>query len=228
MDSEPSPLSNSLCITHWENYRSQTLPIDSTDEPFFSGHAYPPRPDGFLQSIELQLKLLGNLRFTGTSRQKLLNLRHHAVNQHRRTACHAWCIKSPRSLLPIQLHRSLHADGCHAKSPDDIALLGITAFAELTGDHPKGCDIFLTMGKHRHVPVEIRYAAILFLKRQFAGDVGHAGRKHRQMKLGHGTSLPMRGKKKTELPSPAIIPESSRFGLVALTVTLLFLWAALT
>jgi hypothetical protein len=41
-------------------------------------------------------------------------------------------------------------------------LLGITAYAELTGDHPKGCDIFLTMGKHRHVPVEIRYAAILF------------------------------------------------------------------
>src|ERR1700674_5428272 len=67
---------------------------------FFSGHAYPPRPDGFLQSIELQLKLLGNLRFTGTSRQKLLNLRHHAVNQHRRTACHPRCIKSPRSLLP--------------------------------------------------------------------------------------------------------------------------------
>src|ERR1035438_1284832 len=34
MDSEPSPLSNSLCIMHWENYRSQTLPTDSTDEPF--------------------------------------------------------------------------------------------------------------------------------------------------------------------------------------------------
>src|SRR5262249_40888002 len=33
MDSELSPLSNSLCITHWENYRSQTLPTDSTDEP---------------------------------------------------------------------------------------------------------------------------------------------------------------------------------------------------
>src|SRR5271155_1449954 len=114
-----------------------------------------------------------------------------------RTACHARCIKSLRSLLPIQLHRSLHADGCHAKSPDDIALLGITAYAELTGDHPKGCDIFLTMGKHRHVPVEIRYATILFLKRQFAGDVGHAGRKHRQMKLGHGTVSPDEGKKKT-------------------------------
>src|SRR5271169_5700839 len=115
-------------------------------------------------------------------------------------------IKSPRSLLPIQLHRSLHADGCHAKSPDDIALLGITACAELTGDHPKGCDIFLTMGKHRHVPVEIRYAAILFLKRQFAGDVGHAGRKHRQMKLGHGTVSPDEGKKKSELPSPSHHP----------------------
>src|SRR5271154_4496327 len=114
--------------------------------------------------------------------------------------------KSLRSLLPIQLHRSLHADGCHAKSPDDIALLGITAFAELTGDHPKGCDIFLTMGKHRHVPVEIRYAAILFLKRQFAGDVGHASRKHRQMKLGHGTVSPDEGKKKTELPSPSHHP----------------------
>jgi hypothetical protein len=35
MDSELSPLSNSLCITHWENYRSQTLPTDSTDEPFY-------------------------------------------------------------------------------------------------------------------------------------------------------------------------------------------------
>src|SRR6516164_860217 len=35
MDSELSPLLNSLCITHWENYRSQTLPTDSTDEPFF-------------------------------------------------------------------------------------------------------------------------------------------------------------------------------------------------
>src|SRR6516225_3148427 len=33
MDSELSPLLNSLCITHWENYRSQTLPTDSTDEP---------------------------------------------------------------------------------------------------------------------------------------------------------------------------------------------------
>jgi len=36
MDSELSPVSNSLCITHWENYRSQTLPTDSTDEPFCS------------------------------------------------------------------------------------------------------------------------------------------------------------------------------------------------
>jgi hypothetical protein len=33
MDSALSPSSNSLCITHWENYRSQTLPTDSTDEP---------------------------------------------------------------------------------------------------------------------------------------------------------------------------------------------------
>jgi hypothetical protein len=32
-------------------------------------------------------------------------------------------------------------------------------------DHPKGCDIFLRMAKHRHVPVEIGYAAVLFLKR---------------------------------------------------------------
>jgi transposase len=32
-DSERSPLSNLLCTTHWENYRSQTLPTDSTDEP---------------------------------------------------------------------------------------------------------------------------------------------------------------------------------------------------
>src|SRR6516225_9745626 len=62
------------------------------------------------------------------------------------------------------------------------------------------------MGKHRHVSVEIRYAAILFLKRQFAGDVGHAGRKHRQMKLGHGTVSPDEGKKKTEIPSPSHHP----------------------
>src|SRR5271167_5002401 len=62
------------------------------------------------------------------------------------------------------------------------------------------------MGKHRHVPVEIRYAAILFLKRQFVGDVGHAGRKHRQMKLGHGTVSPDEGKKRTELPSPSHHP----------------------
>jgi hypothetical protein len=34
---------------------------------------------------------------------------------------------------------------------------------------------------------------------------------------------PDEGKKKTELPHPAIIPESSRFGLVALAVTLLSL-----
>src|SRR5580704_5832938 len=84
------------------------------------------------------------------------------------------------------------------------------------------------MGKHRHVSVEIRDAAILFLKRQFAGDVGHAGRKHRQMKLGHDRSLPMRGTKTPNSPHPSIIPESSRFGLVALAVTLLFLWIALT
>jgi hypothetical protein len=32
-DFKLSPLSNSLFITHWENYRSQTLPTDSTDEP---------------------------------------------------------------------------------------------------------------------------------------------------------------------------------------------------
>jgi hypothetical protein len=97
-------------------------------------------------------------------------------------------------------------DYIHAKSPDDIALLGITAYAKLTGDHPKGPDIFLIMGKHRHVPVEIRYAAILFLKRQFAGNVGHAGRKHRQMKLGHGTVSSDEGKKKIELPSPSHHP----------------------
>jgi hypothetical protein len=47
------------------------------------------------------------------------------------------------------------------------------------------------------------------------------------MKLGHGTVSPDEGKKKTELPSPIIL-ESSRFGLVALAVTLLFLWTALT
>src|ERR1700681_4706009 len=41
-------------------------------------------------------------------------------------------------------------------------------------------------------------------------------------------SLPMRGRKRPNSPHPAIIPESSRFGLVALAVTLLFLWAALT
>ena len=33
MDSELSRLSNSPYITHWENYPSQTLPTDSTDEP---------------------------------------------------------------------------------------------------------------------------------------------------------------------------------------------------
>ena len=38
----------------------------------------------------------------------------------------------------------------------------------------------------------------------------------------------MRGRKRPKSPHPAIIPESSRFGLVALAVTLLFLWAALT
>jgi hypothetical protein len=36
--------------------------------------------------------------------------------------------------------------------------------------------------------------------------VGHAGRKHRQMKLGHGTVSPDEGKKKTELPSPSHHP----------------------
>src|SRR5450631_4421832 len=41
-------------------------------------------------------------------------------------------------------------------------------------------------------------------------------------------SLPMRGRKRPNSPHPAIIPESSRFGLVALAVTLLFLWTALT
>src|SRR6516165_6411417 len=41
-------------------------------------------------------------------------------------------------------------------------------------------------------------------------------------------SLPMRGRKRAKSPHPAIIPESSRFGLVALAVTLLFLWAALS
>jgi hypothetical protein len=126
------------------------------------------------------------------------------------------------------VHRSLHADGCHAKSPDDIALLGITAYAELTGDHPKGCDIFLTMGKHRHVPVEIRYAAILFLKRQFAGDVGHAGRKHRQMKLGHGTVSPDERKKKTELPSPSHHPRILSIRPRSARRHPAFLWAALT
>src|SRR6516225_1882277 len=41
MDSELSLLSNWLCITHWENYRSQTSPTDSTDEPIFLGHRAP-------------------------------------------------------------------------------------------------------------------------------------------------------------------------------------------
>src|SRR5450755_2634754 len=47
------------------------------------------------------------------------------------------------------------------------------------------------------VPVEIRYLAILFLKRQFARDVRHAGRKHRQMKLWHGPISPDEGNKNT-------------------------------
>jgi hypothetical protein len=37
------------------------------------------------------------------------------------------------------------------------------------------------------VPVEIRYESILFLKRQFACNVGHTIREHREMKLGHGS-----------------------------------------
>jgi integrase len=37
----------------------------------------------------------------------------------------------------------------------------------------------------------------------------------------------MRGTKTPNSPHPSIIPESSRFGLVALAVTLLFLWIAL-
>src|SRR5580693_2693495 len=41
-------------------------------------------------------------------------------------------------------------------------------------------------------------------------------------------SLPMRGTKTPNSPHSSIIPESSRFGLVALAVTLLFLWIALT
>src|SRR5271169_1920896 len=41
-------------------------------------------------------------------------------------------------------------------------------------------------------------------------------------------SLPMRERKRPNSPHPAIIPESSRFGLVAPAVTLLFLWTALT
>ena len=123
----------------------------------FGGIAYPPRPYRLLQGVELQPKRLGNLGFTGASRQKLLALRHHALGQHRRTARHPRCIKSLRSVLPIPLHRPLDADRCHAESPDDVALLGIAADAELTGDHAKGRDIFLSMGKHRHVAVEIRY-----------------------------------------------------------------------
>jgi len=46
------------------------------------------------------------------------------------------------------------------------------------------------------------------------------------MKLGHGTVLSDEGKKNTELPSPQPSSQkSSRFGLVALAVTLLFLAA---
>src|SRR6202035_2662781 len=134
-------------------------------DSFFSRACVPARPYRLLQGVELQPKRLGNLRFTGTSRKKLLALRHHALGQRRRTARHPRCIKSLRSVLPMPLHRSLDADRCHAESPDDVALLGIAADAELTGDHAKGRDIFLTMGKHRHVAVDIRYLAIIFLER---------------------------------------------------------------
>src|SRR5262249_45261521 len=91
------------------------------------------------------------------------------------------------SLLAIELYRSFHADRCHPKSAGDITLLRITGGTELTGDHAKRCDIVLLMPKHRHVPVEIRYPPILFLERQFARDVGHTIREHRQVKLGHGS-----------------------------------------
>src|SRR5205085_8758407 len=77
---------------------------------FLGRHAYSSCPYGFLQRVEFQLELLGNLGFAGAVREKPLNLLHHAFGQHRRTARHPRSIKTLRSLRPKKLYPSLHAD----------------------------------------------------------------------------------------------------------------------
>jgi len=155
---------------------------------FFDGRADPSLAYRLLDRVQLQSEPVGNLCRAGAASKKPLNLAHHSIDQHRRTACHARSVKSFRALLPIGLHRPLHADGRHPEGADDVALLDVTAGAELTGDHAKRCDVVLGMAEHRHVPVEVRDLTILLHEGQLVRDVGYPIGKYGQLKLRHGRS----------------------------------------
>ena len=156
-------------------------------QSFFGGLANPARRHRLLQRVQLQTKLLGDLRQAHARDEEALDLSHHAGGQHRWPARWPRCIKALRAPFSIKLHRTLHADRGDPESPDDVALLRIPTFTKLARDHAKGRDVVLRMDKHRHVAVEVRDLAVPPFKGQFVGDVGYASGKHRQMTLRHNT-----------------------------------------
>src|SRR5271156_1710549 len=167
---------------------------------FFLGGANPARRHRLLQRVQLQAKLLGDLRQARARDEEALDLSHHAGGQHRWPARWPRCIKALRAPFSIKLHRTLHADRGDPESPDDVALLRIPTFTKLARDHAKGRDVVLRMDKHRHVAVEVRDLAVPPFKGQFVGDVGYPSGKHRQMTLRHNTVSPV---ETTELrPAP--------------------------
>ena len=154
-------------------------------QSFFGDRADPARRYRFPQRVQLQAELLGNLCQACALDQKALDLSHHFGGRNRRPARRPRRIKALRALFPIELDRALDADRGDPESPDDVALLRMPVGAKLARDHAKGGDVVLGMDKHRNLAVEVGDLAVSPFKRQFVGDGGDAGRKHRQMKLRH-------------------------------------------
>src|SRR5262249_21606837 len=98
---------------------------------FFYGRAGPSLAEPLPNGVELQSKVLGDLCRNGAARKTPLDVTHHIIDQHCRSARHTRSVEPLRALIAVGLHRPLHADRCHPKGTDDVALLDVATDAEL-------------------------------------------------------------------------------------------------
>ncbi len=119
----------------------------------------------FSQRIAFHPQLLGNLRDLQSLIELFLCLLQHLCGQHRRPPPLGLLIKPRHPFLPIPLNRPFDADQRYPKGAGNIRLFGAAIEAKLRGDHTKGPNILLGVGKDRQLPVEVGHLAIPLFKR---------------------------------------------------------------